>query len=237
MIIHTGNLKSFYQKHQAEIIKIQSELCSVPAHASLEPFGWEDENGTFIRYIDSEGHTYSRFGKKMGLPVDRLGNKLKFFEYLSKGLSPAEDEQMDKIIGDAIENGLKNPKHKSAAIIGTVLTEKERRRSLSFHVELFYNILAVQVVRDDEDPYTYTNAIQLQKVEAFKKEQHTGNLYFFFQQPELKNLSDLLKITPQDVERLLTESKAELEVMHEKLAYLASLNTTFPNGNKSGKED
>ena len=111
------------------------------------------------------------------------------------------------------------------------------RSSLSFHVELFYNILAVQIVRDDEDPYTYTNAIQLQKVEAFKKEQHTGNLYFFFQQPELKNLSDLLKITQQDVEKLLIESKAELEVMHAKLEYLASLNTTSKNGNKSGTED
>jgi hypothetical protein len=149
---------------------------------------------------------------------------LKFTQYLAKGLSPEEDEALDQIIEDAIENGLKNPKAKSAAIISTVLTEKKKRRKLCFHTELFYNYLAVQLVREDELPMVYDNTIQLEKVEQLKREQPDEGVMFFFRQPELKKLKDLLMITPEVLEILMAESKQEIQLLKEKVDYLRSLN-------------
>jgi hypothetical protein len=184
-------------------------------HANLEFFFTDSSDKNFKWY---------KYPKNMAMPVDRLGQLLKFTQYLAKGLSPEEDEALDQIIEDAIENGLKNPKAKSAAVISTVLTEKKKRRKLCFHTELFYNYLAVQLVREDEHPMVYDNTIQIEKVEQLKREQPDEGVMFFFRQPELKRLKDLLMITPEDLERLMSESKQEIQLLKEKVDYLRSLN-------------
>jgi len=215
-MIHIGTIKQFYDNHKDELLRLYLKDQNKPiTHTNLEFF-----------FTDSSDKHYKwyRFPKNMAMPVDRLGMLLKFTQYLAKGLSPEEDEALDQIIEDAIENGLKNPKAKSAAVISTVLTEKKKRRKLCFHTELFYNYLAVQLIREDELPMIYDNTIQLEKVEQLKREQPDEGVMFFFRQPELKKLKDLLMITPEELERLMSESKQEIQLLKEKVDYLRSLN-------------
>ena len=215
-MIHIGTIKQFYDKNRDELTRLYLKDQNKPiTHANLEFFFTDSSDKNFKWY---------KYPKNMAMPVDRLGQLLKFTQYLAKGLSPEEDEALDQIIEDAIENGLKNPKAKSAAVISTVLTEKKKRRKLCFHTELFYNYLAVQLVREDEHPMVYDNTIQIEKVEQLKREQPDEGVMFFFRQPELKRLKDLLMITPEDLERLMSESKQEIQLLKEKVDYLRSLN-------------
>lgn len=226
-MIIAQSLESLFKKHKDELTRLYLKDSYKPVtHANLEYF-FTDSSDKLLKWY--------RYPKNMAMPVDRLGMLLKFTQYLAKGLSPEEDESLDQIIEDAIENGLKNPKAKSAAIISTVLTEKKKRRKLCFHTELFYNYLAVQLVREDENPLEYDNEIQMQKVEQLKKEKPDEGMMFFFRQPELEKLKSLLQITQEELEKLLEESKQEIQLLREKVDYLRSLNHISSSGNETGK--
>jgi len=89
---------------------------------------------------------------------------------------------------------------------------------------VFYNILAVQWVREDESVYEFNETIQFEKVQSFIQadKEHTG---FFFHQPELKGLLSLLRITHEDVPSYLKESVNQAKVLAEKLAVINSYGT------------
>lgn len=149
-----------------------------------------------LAYHGSDGHFYDRFPKNLGLPIDRFG-KMKFFlMWMVQGISPDEINALLDKADDALGKGLTDPKN--AAMIGKCHEEIRGRERLTIHTELLYNFLAVQWVRDDEDPLVYNNQIQLEKVDAFKKENEKGNSYFFFQQEELKMLSNLFKMSEEE---------------------------------------
>lgn len=217
-MIIAKNLESVFEKHYKDFELMYLKRQNKPiTHSGLEYF-----------FTDSSplNHKWYRFPKAMALPVDRLGMLLKFTQYLAKGLSPEEDEALDQIIEDAIETGIKNNKAKVSAVIATVLEEKKRRRTLCFHTEIFYNYLAVQLIRDDENPVVYDNAIQIEKVEQLKREQPDDGVYFFFHQPELEKLKTLFNITDENLTGLLQSSTEEMQLLKEKISYLKnSLNT------------
>ena len=168
-------------------------------------------------YIDTIGKGYYRFGKDFSLPVDRLGKLYAFTELLFKGLSPSEDEAIDRAINNALEAGLGNPKVKSAAKIGSLLIEREKRRNIVIHPELIYNILAVQLVREDEEPSIYANAIQMEKVAQFKLDYERNGAYPFFLMPELKQLNSFLRLSKEELEAYWTESLLQQTVLMEAL--------------------
>ena len=80
---------------------------------------------------------------------------------------------------------MKNAEAKGVVRISVLLDERKRRKKLCFHTLVFYNILAVQWVREDESVYEFDETIQFEKVQSFIQadKEHTG---FFFHQPELK---------------------------------------------------
>lgn len=80
------------------------------------------------------------------------------------------------------------------------------------HDELFYNIIAIQIVRHDESPSEFNNEIHLQKVEVFKKldKQDDG---FFLNIQELLNQLGLTNITRESLQDLLKESRIAREAI------------------------
>lgn len=167
------------------------------------------------RYIDLNGMSYFGFGKDMALPLDRLGKVYHYMELLLKGLSVEEDEAIDTAISKQLELGLTNPKEKSAAKIGALLIEREKRRKLVIHCELLYNLLAVQWIREDEDPSVFSNDIQMQKVDQFMKEVESRGAYPFFQVPELIQLNSFLKMSETEWEQFWQESTLQIKVLKE----------------------
>jgi hypothetical protein len=219
------SVESFYLKHKEEIERIRFKLNTKPVTCA----NLEDTN-----YIDSNGLRFYRFPKAMGLPIDRLGQLKMYTQYLSKGLSAEEDEQIDQAIRKALEDGLSNPRSGAAARIGALLMEREKRKQFTFHTNLFYNILAVQWVREDENPLVFDQAIHFEKVKNFMADESKESILFFFHQTELSGLTSLLKILAKDVPTYYQESKQMIQELGEKLSLINSFTSTLKSAEKNG---
>ena len=227
-MIIAKNTTDFYLKHKDEIEQIRQKHLSRPdLHNNLE----------LIDYIDSKGHTYSRFPKSMALPIDRLGQLKQFTQYLSKGLSAEEDDAIDEAIEKALQDGLTNQKSGAAARIGALIMERKKRKQFTFHTNLFYNILAVQWVRDDENPLVFDQAIHFDKVKTFMEDEKSESTLFFFHQQELSGLTSLLKILENDVPKYLAESKLKAQELQEKLSLINSFTSTLKSAEKNGMKN
>ncbi len=211
-MIIAKDIASVWKKHRLELLAIhQSETIRKIGAKDLEH-----------RYTDLNGMNYSGFTSDMSLPVDRLGRLCGFMEVLMKGMTVQEDEAIDKAIIDALESGLKNPKEKAAAKIGALIMEREKRRKMVIHTELLYNILAVQWVREDEDPATFNNEIHMAKVIQFQKEVDHRGSYPFFQVPELRQLNSFLKMSMDEWNLFWEESLIQQKVLQEALKTIYS---------------
>lgn len=197
-LLQTITPEEYYNARKAEVLKV------IHSEASKVKFEW----GVLEhRYIDADGRHYRGFPNTLQLPIERFGEMKKFLMYLVSGISPDELDALLDVADKALHDGLKDPKN--AAVIGTVLTEIRGRKKMTLHTELLLNFLAVQWVRDDEDPLVYNNQIQMQKVDALRKESEAGNSHFFFQQKELKLLSDSFRMSASELQDLWNESLKE----------------------------
>lgn len=227
-MIFATSVESFYTKHKEEIERLRLKSVTKPiTHANLE----------LVDFIDANGHQYYRFPKSMSLPIDRLGQLKMYNQYLAKGLTPEEDDAIDTAIEQALSDGLSNPKSGASARIGALVMERKKRKEFTFHTELFYNILAVQWVRDDESPTKFDSAIQLEKVKTFIQEENKDGICFFFHQPELKGLTSILQILEKDVPTYLAESKAKVQELTEKLTLINSFKSISKNAKENGTKN
>lgn len=185
MIIHRGNLQSFYEKNKAELKKFMAL----------------DQNVTFdigsmeYAFLDLNGKKYYSFPETLALPLERLGKIQEFLQWITSGLTGDTLEwlctEMDKILSDGLKHG------KNAGKLGMIITEIRERKNMAIPVELMYNLLAVQIIREDENPETFNNQIHMEKIVALKElnDQEGG---FFFGRKELKVLSNLLNMSPEE---------------------------------------
>lgn len=227
-MILSKSVKDFYLKHKDEIEQLRFKEHQKPVLASsLEE----------VNFLDSVGRRFYRFPKSMAMPIDRLGQLKMYTQYLSKGLSAEEDDAIDNAIEKCLQDGLSNPKSGAAARIGALIMERKKRKQFTFHTQLFYNILAVQWVREDEKPLEFDQAIHFEKVQEFMKAEKDESILFFFHQPELKGLTSLLKILEKDVPTYFQESKAQIQELNEKLSLINSFQSTSTNAAKSGQKN
>ncbi len=161
------------------------------------------DNLTFA-FNDLDGNGYYKFGKDLGLPMARLGKLHEYIKWLSAGITGDELDvlldQADKALTDGLKTG------KNASKIGFVLSEIRDRKQMVVHDELFYNIIAVQFVRHDEDVTTFNNDIQMQKVMAFKR-LNTENDTFFLNIHECLKALNWSTITIDEFKSLLLDSQ------------------------------
>lgn len=224
-MILSKSVKDFYLKHKDEIEQLRFKEHQKPVLCS----SLEETN-----FLDSNGKRHYRFPKSMAMPIDRLGQLKMFSQYLSKGLSAEEDDAIDSAMEKCLQDGLGNPKSGAAARIGALIMERKKRKQFTFHTQLFYNILAVQWVREDEKPLEFDQAIHFEKVNEFMKAEKDESILFFFQQPELSGLISLLKILEKDVPTYFHESKAQIKELADKLSLINSFTPTLKNAEKSG---
>ena len=167
------------------------------------------------RFHDSDGKVYFGFTESLPLPLERWGKARDFLHWMNTGVSP---DEFTELVNNAEKNWISYIKTgKNASKIGYIFEELKSRAQMTIHTELLYNYLAVQIVREDEDPLTFNAEIHSQKVEQFKKETADGNHYFFFQQPELKRLHELWNFSQKDWERYWAESKLKQAVLKKAL--------------------
>jgi len=171
------------------------------------------ENLTFA-FNDLEGNGYYKFDKELALPISRLSKMQEYLVWLSKGISKEEYIKAIDIAETCLTDGLKNAK--GIAKIGFVLHELKDRCNMVIHDELFYNILAVQIIRHDESVSDFNQTIHMEKVDMFKRMDNLDDTFFLNIQEYLEvfGLSNITKIHLQE---LLKESRTLREAMERML--------------------
>jgi hypothetical protein len=175
--------------------------------------GFTKDNMTFS-FHDLDGNAYYSFAKDVSLPVVRLGKLQEYYTWLSAGVTGEELEKMIEAADSALTNGLKDAK--GMAKIGFILSELKDRKNMVLHPELYYNIIAAQVIRHDEKVNDWNNEIQMQKVEAFKEMDKYSDTFFLATHELLMQLNSL-SITRQQLHDLLEESTLRIKAMKEML--------------------
>lgn len=210
-IVMGDSIKALYLDHREDFLKAYAEDNYKPVtHAQLVK-----------RHVDSSGKQYYGFPQEMMFPLERHGKLMFYMQHIAKGLTPEEDEKID----DAIAKVLMEEKQptKINIRIAALLAERERRRKMCFHTELFYNIIAVQLIREDEPVEVFDNDIHLQKVSQFKEEaKKKASTHHFFQVPEFKKLNDMLKLSPEEWEQSWQDSLMNQEQLKEILKVYTS---------------
>lgn len=185
------------------------------------------ENLTFA-FNDLEGNGYYKFPKDLSLPMARLGKLHEYIKWLSAGITGDELDVLVTQSETAISNAIKNPKE--WAKIGWALSELKDRKNMVVHDELFYNIIAVQVIRHDEDISKFNNEIQMQKVMAFRKLNEENDTFFLNIQEFLKALN-WSTITIEEFRQLLisssTHRNATLKMMESLFGQLSESQRTI----------
>ena len=172
-------------------------------------------------FIDTNGKLYFRFPKTMSTPVERLAKQMEFNMYISSGIDRNEWLKIRDAMRNVLNDGLGNPV--TASKLGALIEVLSGRLENIMHPELMYNIVAIQWIREDEDPAVFNQQIHNEKIEEFKKMVNDKGAYFFFQQTELGLVSSLLRLTPHEFTALWENSQKELLSLKPILDYIQSV--------------
>lgn len=183
-------MRLFRQKTNKEIYeKNREEFKKLVAMDQNRPTNIQDL--TFSMY-DLNGKSYYVFNDSLDMPLERLAKIEEYKIWVASGLHSNVVDQLCDSAEEILAGGL--TKGKGAAKLGLILSEIRERKNMSVPVELLYNILAVQLIREDENPNSFHNEIHLQKIVALKDiTEKQGS--FFFGMKELRLLHDWLNMS------------------------------------------
>jgi hypothetical protein len=167
-------------------------------------------------FVDSNGKIHYVPNNDFDYPVNRIKEIHKRLKRIDSGLSDPELDRCFAVIKKAL-NGGKNP---DLGMIGFVIAEMETRKDIWIHEELWFDVLALKYIREDEKPYIVDMTIHLEKVAQFRKDSQGGLYDFFYKMGLMKSIPFLQKLE-SDWDLYMDESIATLkarEKMYE--AYL-----------------
>lgn len=156
-------------------------------------------------FNDLKGNNYYKFPDNMAMPVERLAALKMYYSWLAAGIAGDEMRTIIDTMKNALHSGLGNPD--ATAKIATLINVIEERMKYSFHLELYYNIIAVQAIRGDENPEVFNNDIQMQKVKDFKEMTMESGSYFFFREKLSGTPINLSSISEAEWINLVVESE------------------------------
>ena len=153
--------------------------------------------------------------------IVRLAKQKEFFTFLSAAISAEElDAILDKI-DEAVHNGLKNPKE--AAKVVSLIGQLRERRKYCVHTDLFINIIACDLIREDEEltKEPFNTAIHDEKVAYLIDKSHT-NPDFFLSLHEYKQLVSMLQISEIPFKELQENYDKHVKLLKESLKIYSS---------------
>lgn len=173
-----------------------------------------DEKNLQFEFVDNDGLKYYSFTKDTLLPIGRLAKLQEFVLWLQKGVDIEDYKKLLDAADKALTDGLMNKK--GASKIGFVIAELRDRCNMVLHHELFYNFIAVQLVRSDESVADFDNDKHMQKVIKLKEMNEKEQGFFLIIQKYLKALtsSDITKNELEELLRLsMTKEQATAQIL------------------------
>lgn len=182
----------------------------------------KDVNIYQYAFTDTNGKKWYRLKNLADYNIVRLAKQKEFFTFLSAAISAHE---LDKILDEmekAIHKGLSNPRE--AAKVAVLVSQLRDRRKYCVHTELFLNIIACDLLREDEDLISkkrgniipFDEAIHEDKVK-YLKEVAIRNPDFFLSLNEYKQLAALLQISEMPFNELQKNFHKYQKILEESL--------------------
>lgn len=168
-----------------------------------------------LAFVNEDKKKYYRFPDAMALPLERNSKLTEFIYLYSMGVSSESFDKLLDIIDENLQNGLTDKKVKSASKIGAIVQQMRWRKGMCVPVELLYNILALQLVREDEKPEVYDNELQMKKVIDLKGLVENYGCGFFLGWKELKMLFDFTTKSESEWREFWMDCQIETQVMME----------------------
>lgn len=165
----------------------------------------------YHEFTDKQGRKYYKFATGT-IPFIRYQHQKEFLRWVQVGQS---EEEYDKLIGYAQESITEGVK--GLPSISTVLSELQFRKNI-IRPALIYQMMAVSVVREDEDPLSYSLQIQDEKAILIADDMNDEMRFFF----ALKPLMELFLKLPHSRERWRQISNgSRMETQRRENLYLA----------------
>lgn len=136
-----------------------------------------------LAFVDSNGVKYYKYDDPMDMPLKRKGKYDEYLKWLSRGLSGEQQimflDAMDAAVDECINSMDKGGRIKNIGKTKALTDEMRRREKLIVHEEIYFRIMSVSYVREDENPAVWDGTIETQKIDQFKQDS-AGGLHDFF---------------------------------------------------------
>lgn len=175
------------------------------------------KNNLTLAFTGIDGHGYYKFPTGLDMPISRVSKLQEYLMWINKGSSRNEFEKALDVAEKGLEGGIRDGA--GLAKIGYSLRELRNRMKMVIHDELFYNMIACQLVRGDESPTKFNHEIQMQKVQCIKRMDLTDDGFFLHIQQflPLLNLSDISRM---EYEVLMNLARQTRQVMDKQMTSL-----------------
>lgn len=162
-------------------------------------------------FVDSNGKIYYQPKSDFDYPLKRSKEIHKRLVRINSGLS---DDELNRFL-DACEvalNGGRNPK---IADIAFLIGEMKARQEIWIHEDLWFDLIALKYIREDENPAIFDMEIHKQKVVQLQKDSE-GGLWDFFCRVGLITFIPYLAKLENGFDVYIDQSRAKIQA-HRKM--------------------
>jgi len=200
-------IKLIYKLFKSQLNKLVFETEVIHAN-------WKDKCKVY--YIDGNGLKYYQYIDSMQLPAERYEYLIGLVAVHEMGFNTKDYKSFLDSFKKEINETVNNSDHrgKGLAKIMTLVNELDRRSEIRVEVRTLLEMMAIILIREDENPEIIDHKIQDTKVDQFKKDKKEYAIGFFLQAkldmyfPSLAELQD-------NWMKYMTESLQEVKMSNE----------------------
>lgn len=178
-----------------------------------------------LAFVDSEKRKYYKYSDDFDLPLERKGKLDRYYGWLSAMMGGHElsdfTDKMEKQLNECINTLDLKGRIEGLAQIQLLINEIRNRKSLIVHEEIYFRIMGVQYIREDQNPAEWDEEFEDAKIEQFKKDSK-GGLYDFFYNGPLRKYMAFYNLSEEEWTAYLNESRAIIQGQTNHLNMLTS---------------
>jgi hypothetical protein len=164
-----------------------------------------------------EGHKFFVYNNLFDVPIERMGRVQDYIIQLNRVVSNDELANFIQNMEQALFNATSGDKVKDLAKIGFLIGELKSRKEMLLHPEIMMELAGALYIREDQDPAEWNDEFEHKKVEMFRKNYTSGQLYDFFVTAGLSQFFPNFESLEKDWMVLWEQSTARLQAMEEML--------------------
>ena len=202
---------TFKKIYKDDILKDEELLKDIASDLSKTQNRKWEHGSLEYRFTDSDGLKYYAFPTELELPLSRFIQMRTYATWFESNLTKENLRVIVDKINKLLEEGISKLSRgqrvnmvKIAALTQEIVTRDEMIKD----PDLIYNLICIQLVREDEDPGVFDESIHQQKVSKCMEEIKEGNT-FFLQTLEYKRVIDYSTMSPSDWVEYLKRSMEE----------------------------